>query len=386
MNKAIQAVIGIIIAFGLAFGQQPADPPRPNITGTVTDPSGALIPGAKVSLFRTTDSVPVAVTKTDGKGEFQFLFREVQELILVAEANCFKPTTVEGIVAKRDGHTEIPPIILQVKVCTGDAVEPLPVMPDPSELFKSLGPSKKQTTTAIHGQAFDACGEPFAHGTVKLTASGDSGLVASTQTDSDGEFVFEDLPFKTYDLHFESAGFEPHVEAVTVSETSDFKILVKVNREDLVIYCPSTPPVRYDPAPMPTSLTEDGLMVGQMNAGDVCCDGCATLSPAQTKAHLRHITELKPPLLGDPFRVRGVLLMKVGIDENGGVISVRCISGHPFIVGSAIAAVMNWKFIPRRVDGMPKPACGLLVLSVTANERQIRMKVLATVPNGSALK
>ena len=101
MTKAIQAVV-MIAAFGIAFGQ----PPGPNITGTVTDASGALIPGAKVALFRTTDIVPLVSHNDDRKGEFQFIFRSIQVLRLVAEANCFKPTIVEGITGKRNENTE----------------------------------------------------------------------------------------------------------------------------------------------------------------------------------------------------------------------------------------------------------------------------------------
>lgn len=151
MSKAIQAVVGMIIAFGLALGQLPAEPPDHVITGTVVDASGAAITGAKVSLrfqvwrmLRTTDSVPVAVTKTDGKGEFQFVVGDILEFRLVPEATCFNPTIIEGISGERHEHNELPPIILQMSACSGDAVEPLPVMtdPDPSESSKSLESSK----------------------------------------------------------------------------------------------------------------------------------------------------------------------------------------------------------------------------------------------------
>lgn len=149
MNVATLAVIVLMIAFGLAFGQQPADLPTPSITGFVVDASGAVIPGAKVSLFRSADNVPIAVAKTDGKGEFQFLLREDREFKLVAEATCFKPTSVEGIAAKREGSTQLPPIILQVQRCSEGAVEPPPATPDPSELSKSLEVPKQTTIVSV---------------------------------------------------------------------------------------------------------------------------------------------------------------------------------------------------------------------------------------------
>jgi len=144
MSKAVQTVIGMIIAFGIASGQQPADPPKPSITGTVTDPSGAVIVAAKVSLFRDSESVPVAITKTDDFGKFEFFSREDRVFRLVAEANLFNPTTVENIVIKQARSTEVPPIILQVAPQTGDGVEPNQVAPDPSESSKALVPGSNE--------------------------------------------------------------------------------------------------------------------------------------------------------------------------------------------------------------------------------------------------
>jgi Carboxypeptidase regulatory-like domain len=152
MKLVIQAVV-LIVAVGFAFGQQPADSPRPNIMGTVTDFSGALIAGAKVSLFRSAESVPIAATRTDANGEFQFFFNEVQEFRLVAEALCFTPTIVKKTVGKHDETTKLPPIILQVsQECPGGVLhqDPVPVMPVPSEISKSLDqPSNQPLKTTL---------------------------------------------------------------------------------------------------------------------------------------------------------------------------------------------------------------------------------------------
>jgi hypothetical protein len=153
MNTATHSVIFMMIAFGLAFGQQPADSPKPSITGTVKNASGAVIPGAKVSLVRTTDNVPIAVTKTDAKGEFQFFLEEIQEIKLVAEALCLTPTVVKGVAGKHDEATKLPPIILQVsQECPGvdlDEAPPLPVVPVLFEISNSLEPSKKVNIVTV---------------------------------------------------------------------------------------------------------------------------------------------------------------------------------------------------------------------------------------------
>lgn len=141
----------MILAFGVAFGQQPVDLPKPNLTGTVTDASGALIPGAKVSLFRNAESVPIAVTTTDRNGKFEISLREKGVFKVVAEATCFKPTTVEGIAGKRDDGTQLPPIILQVSQECPEVLlyqDPAPVMPVPSEISESLDPPASEPIKA----------------------------------------------------------------------------------------------------------------------------------------------------------------------------------------------------------------------------------------------
>jgi hypothetical protein len=151
MKTAIHSFAGVIVACGIVFGQQPSNPSEPSIKGTVTDSSGAVIPGAKVSLFMNADSAPVAVTTTDREGEFQFFLRRVQEFTLVAEANCFQRMVVKGISSKYDETTRLPPIIVQVsQECPGVEPEegPPPVTPIPSELPKSLDlPNQPVKTT-----------------------------------------------------------------------------------------------------------------------------------------------------------------------------------------------------------------------------------------------
>jgi hypothetical protein len=153
MTKAIQAIVGMIISFGFALGQQPTDPSKSTMTGTVVYAPGAVIPGARVSLFRTTDNVPVAIIKTDGKGEFQFFLGEFQQIKLVAEALCFTPTVFKGVAGKHDEATKLPPIILQVsQECRGvdlDEAPPLPVVPVLFEIFNSLEPSKKVNIVTV---------------------------------------------------------------------------------------------------------------------------------------------------------------------------------------------------------------------------------------------
>ena len=67
------------------------------ILGTVTDPSGAAVPGARVTL-RNPDTGLVRNTTTDSTGSYEFLAVQVGEHYVVeVEASGFRKTSQTGI-------------------------------------------------------------------------------------------------------------------------------------------------------------------------------------------------------------------------------------------------------------------------------------------------
>ena len=112
--------------------------------------------------------------------------------------------------------------------------------------------SDKRTVT-IRGSIVDQCGDPVAHETVRLSKAGLSDMGVSTKTNVDGEFAFVKVPARAYDLHFEAAGFERHVESVTPSEMPDIETIIRVDRVNLIL-CFSSPRLRLYQAPIPDTL------------------------------------------------------------------------------------------------------------------------------------
>jgi len=107
------------------------------------DNSSAVIPNAKVSLFRNGEGVPVAVARTNSNGEFHFSVGIGKEFKIVAESEGFLP--VETISVTSISNINLPPLTLQVqpRPYTDDTIYPAASTPIPSELSSSL-----KTTTA----------------------------------------------------------------------------------------------------------------------------------------------------------------------------------------------------------------------------------------------
>jgi len=60
----------------------------------------------------------------------------------------------------------------------------------------------------------------------------------------------------------------------------------------------------------------------------------------------------KPGML-DHSRLDGYVVIDILVDDEGRVSCARVISGHPLLFGSAIEAVKDWAFRPKRQDGRP---------------------------------
>ncbi|MCA1620561.1 MAG: TonB-dependent receptor [Acidobacteria bacterium] len=85
----------LILIFGLGVSAH-AQSDRGAITGRVVDPSGAVVPDAKVTVINTETNT-AAETKTSGEGNFTFPQLPAAPYRLTVEAAGFKTATVDGI-------------------------------------------------------------------------------------------------------------------------------------------------------------------------------------------------------------------------------------------------------------------------------------------------
>jgi protein TonB len=69
------------------------------------------------------------------------------------------------------------------------------------------------------------------------------------------------------------------------------------------------------------------------------------------------------PELARQTHLAGVVLIDAIIDENGNVVEMKVVSGHPLLLQSALNAVRQWKYKPTYLNDMPVPV--QLIITVT---------------------
>jgi protein TonB len=71
------------------------------------------------------------------------------------------------------------------------------------------------------------------------------------------------------------------------------------------------------------------------------------------------------PPLAKAARVAGAVVVEVTVDEDGGVISARAVSGHPLLKDAAVAAARAWRFTPTQLSGVPVKVIGTITFNFT---------------------
>ncbi len=89
--RSLLTVVGLIACAGLAQAQF-----RASLRGTVTDPEGAAIPGAKVTLIDTNTNRTL-VSTSDENGLYQFNALPPAPYRLTAEAQGFKQKVLQQV-------------------------------------------------------------------------------------------------------------------------------------------------------------------------------------------------------------------------------------------------------------------------------------------------
>ena len=103
-------------------------------------------------------------------------------------------------------------------------------------------------------------------------------------------------------------------------------------------------------------------------------------------------TRVEPayPPLAKAARISGSVVVEVTADEEGNVISVRSISGHPLLKDAAVNAARGWKFAPTMLSGVPVKVIGTITfnfnLGPEPNDEIVELeKQVAANPNSPEL-
>src|SRR4026209_2561482 len=93
MKRLLLLVSGALLLSSIWL---PAQTTSTEVLGTVTDVSGAVVPGAKVTLLRTQtgESRPAA---TDGNGNYSFPLIDIGDYTVTIEMQGFKVQTKTGV-------------------------------------------------------------------------------------------------------------------------------------------------------------------------------------------------------------------------------------------------------------------------------------------------
>jgi len=83
----------------------------------------------------------------------------------------------------------------------------------------------------------------------------------------------------------------------------------------------------------------------------------------------RLVSSLQPayPSLARLQHIEGPVRLEVEISREGGVESVKVLSGHPLLAPAAEAAVRQWRFLPYALDGKPFPVVTIIDVAFRLN-------------------
>src|SRR5215212_9044389 len=94
VNRLLTLAMVTLVFAGAAFAQAQAS--SADLNGTVTDPSGAVVPGATVTARDTATGITRSAT-SDESGEFKFIGLPPGEYEVTAEAKTFKKTIIPSV-------------------------------------------------------------------------------------------------------------------------------------------------------------------------------------------------------------------------------------------------------------------------------------------------
>jgi len=136
MKSAIHLALSLVFAGSLAFAQQDVG----TISGTVTDSSGASVPGAAISITSADRNIVVRSTVTDHDGNYSAPYIPVGNYNVKAEAKGFKTSVKQDVVLNvADSLT------ISFKLEVGNVTETVTVEAAPTQVELANGSAQSTT-------------------------------------------------------------------------------------------------------------------------------------------------------------------------------------------------------------------------------------------------
>lgn len=120
-----------------------------------------------------------------------------------------------------------------------------------------------------------------------------------------------------------------------------------------------------------------GQVISAENEEKRNCACAEHLEESQMSRQVEHI-EMGADVMGNHVNVKGIALMEVTVDNDGRVLCVQALSGHPLAITHLIEASRSWKFKPYLKNGSAKQFCGRLRLNFSFVENKPSVDVAAT--------
>ena len=125
MNRSVKLCLLLFVLAGVQFAQDITG----SIVGTVTDPTGAGVPGAKVSITNTDRNSVLRTLTTDAQGSYGAPLLPIGRYSVVVEANGFKKSTQSSIELNVNDS-----LTVKVKLEVGNVQENVTVEANPVQV------------------------------------------------------------------------------------------------------------------------------------------------------------------------------------------------------------------------------------------------------------
>ena len=147
-SSALRGLLVSAVCFGFialcSLGRASAQEFRGTISGTVTDPTGAVVKDAQVTITETSTGT-VNRTKSDSAGQYVVPFLQPGDYQISIEVKGFKKDVRNGITLEANGHP-----IIDMTLQIGNSVETVSVTAD-APLVDTANAAVAQTISTKHG-------------------------------------------------------------------------------------------------------------------------------------------------------------------------------------------------------------------------------------------